>query len=270
MNDCMKADYYINCLASMGCINSEGITWYALVFGVSPSNVIRLFGHFNDRPNISTLAQTQKTQRSWFLYVCCILWKWFSLSSFQPEEEKLFGKYCNPHETPSPVSHKENISSYIVKPKNKSLAPIKTSAGRVFAFNKACSIHIMSKAPITHPLHSLYGPLASPSHSAVTPSESWWWLVLLSASAHCELLHLGLWSMTTSSSLWCRLKRACSTLTTLQSNTDRQTQSVPLHDSSSFRWQLLGKAGSHCNPFHKYILYNAYLILESIFLYDWH
>lgn len=61
--------------------------------------------------------------------------------------------------------------------------------------------------------------------------------------------------MTTTSSLWCRMKRACSTLTALQSNTDRQTQSVPLHDSSSFLWQLLGKAGSHCNPFHKYILY---------------
>lgn len=52
----------------------------------------------------------------------------------------------------------------------------------------------MSNVPIPHPLCSLYVPLTSPSHSAVTPSESWWWLVLLSVSTHCELRHLGLWA----------------------------------------------------------------------------
>lgn len=103
------------------------------------------------------------------------------------------------------------------------------------------------------------------THSAVSPSESCWWLVLLSVSTHCELLHLGLCSMTTTSSLWCRMKRACSALTTLQSNTDRQTQSVPLHDSSSFLWQLLGKAASHCNPFPKYILFNTFIFYSHPF-----
>lgn len=77
----------------------------------------------------------------------------------------------------------------------------------------------------------------------MTTREPWQWLVLLSVSTHCELLHVGLWSVTTTRSLWCRMKTACSTLTTLQSNTDRQTQSVPLHDSSSFLWQLLSEAG---------------------------
>lgn len=81
----------------------------------------------------------------------------------------------------------------------------------------------MSKVPILRPLCSLYATLASPSHSAVTCSECGWWRVPLSVSTHCELPHLGPWSMTTTSSLWCRMKRACSTLTTLRSNTDKHS-----------------------------------------------